>query len=76
MFRYWATGEPNNSGIEECVEILTGQPSQGNWNDFSCEQKNFSFVNMNIKYLFLSHGSTIEHDYSDAFYHSLWLRNC
>jgi len=39
MFRYWATGEPNNNGIEECVEILTGQPSQGNWNDFSCEQK-------------------------------------
>lgn len=40
MFRYWATGEPNNvNGIEDCVEILSGRPSQENWNDFSCEEK-------------------------------------
>uniref|UniRef100_A0A8C2GM31 C-type lectin domain-containing protein n=1 Tax=Cyprinus carpio TaxID=7962 RepID=A0A8C2GM31_CYPCA len=37
---YWATGEPNNvNGIEDCVEILSGRPSQENWNDFSCEEK-------------------------------------
>lgn len=39
MFRYWITGEPNHLMDEDCVEIQPDWSSQGNWNDFPCEEK-------------------------------------
>uniref|UniRef100_A0A194AM00 C-type lectin domain-containing protein n=1 Tax=Pinctada fucata TaxID=50426 RepID=A0A194AM00_PINFU len=36
---YWESGEPNNDGDEDCVEIL---PGSGQWADCSCTlQRNF-----------------------------------
>uniref|UniRef100_A0A671NSN6 C-type lectin domain-containing protein n=1 Tax=Sinocyclocheilus anshuiensis TaxID=1608454 RepID=A0A671NSN6_9TELE len=40
VWKWVDTGEPNDvNGIEDCAEMLTGRPSQENWNDFSCEEK-------------------------------------
>ncbi|XP_048051453.1 CD209 antigen-like protein C [Megalobrama amblycephala] len=36
---YWITGEPNHLMDEDCVEIQPDWSSQGNWNDFPCEEK-------------------------------------
>ena len=42
----WKINEPNNVGIEDCVEIWVGQPAikgqsfNGKWNDVSCNMVN------------------------------------
>jgi hypothetical protein len=34
MYANWGTGEPNNSGEEDCAQFLTG--GSGKWNDLPC----------------------------------------
>ncbi|XP_048853161.1 CD209 antigen-like protein C isoform X2 [Brienomyrus brachyistius] len=37
---YWMTGEPNDNGNEDCVEIITGKDILKNWNDLPCNHLN------------------------------------
>lgn len=41
-FRYWMEGEPNDqSGSEDCVEIIDSVDPMGNWNDYSCNTEKY-----------------------------------
>ena len=35
-FRNWASGEPNDSGGEDCAEMIVNGGSRGKWNDIDC----------------------------------------
>lgn len=37
-FRYWAPGEPNDAGNEDCA-VLWGYPDKQGWNDGLCNTK-------------------------------------
>lgn len=40
-FTYWADGEPNESGSEDCVEMRSGHAK---WNDRECYGSNSFFI--------------------------------
>ncbi|XP_071941160.1 alpha-N-acetylgalactosamine-specific lectin-like [Antedon mediterranea] len=35
----WKTGQPDNSGGEDCAHQSSGDPDSGTWNDWGCEQQ-------------------------------------
>ena len=43
----WASGEPNNSGNEDCVEIW----SKNSYNDIECSDSNYPLCNSSYEYL-------------------------
>jgi len=45
----WATGEPNQSGNEDCVQIFPGGSEPGRWNDLDCNNGNSkSIIEVNL----------------------------
>ena len=56
---FWASGEPNNWGNEDCMEMSIG--NKGRWNDNSCRRKDkficsqriCSGLNPNIRHIFV-----------------------
>ena len=45
-FEWWESGEPNNSGAEDCVQINYPGHVIGRWNDNECERNMGSICEM------------------------------